>query len=133
VPPSTPASASVAVRGDVVVRLLGGQRHARGLGVEAHQSRARVARAEALAQLARPDPPRSAGLGDLLEEVDVRVEEEAPARRELVDVEPARDELLDVRSASLAIVAERARMVGVVAHQRRHIARASNGPTSCGP
>ena len=35
-----------------------------------------------------PDPARRPVLGDLLEEVDVRVEEEAQARRELVDVDP---------------------------------------------
>ena len=37
-------------------------------------------RAEGLAQLARPDPPGGAVLGDLLEEVDVGVEEEADSR-----------------------------------------------------
>src|SRR3712207_9290063 len=38
--------------------------------------------------------------GDLLEEVDVRVEEERQARGEVVDVEPARDLLLDVGERS---------------------------------
>ena len=46
-------------------------------------------RAEGLAQLARPDAPRRAVLGDLLEEVDLGVEEERQARREVVDVEAA--------------------------------------------
>ena len=105
---------------DVVERLLGGQRDAGGLGVEAHQPRARVARAERLAQLARPDPPRRAVLGDLLEEVDVRVEEEAQARREVVHVEPARDQLLDIGQAVLEregqlLRRRRARLADVVA------------------
>ena len=54
-----------------------------------------------LAQLARPDAPRGAVLGDLLEEVDLGVEEERQARRELVDVEAALDRLLDVGEAVL--------------------------------
>ncbi len=64
--------------------------------MKAHPPRARVLRAEALAQLARPDAARRAVLRDLLEEVDLRVEEEAQARREVVDVEAALDRLLDV-------------------------------------
>ena len=82
---------------DVVQRLLRGQRHPRGLGVEAHQQRALGSCApKRLPQLARPDPPRGAVLGDLLEEVDVGVEEEAQARREIVDVEAALERVLDV-------------------------------------
>ena len=38
-------------------------------------------------------------LGDLLEEVDVRVEEERQARRERVDVEAGLQPELDVREA----------------------------------
>ena len=119
---------------DVVERLLGGQRDARGLGVEAHQPRARGARAVGLAQLARPDPPRRAVLGDLLEEVDVRVEEEAQAGREVVDVEPAGHQLLDVGEAVLEREGEllgggRAGLADVVAGDgdrvpARHLARA---------
>ena len=86
---------------DVVQRLLRGQRDARRLRVEAHEPRLRVARAEGLAQLARPDPPGGAVLGDLLEEVDLRVEEEAQPRREVVDVQAALDGLLDVGEAVL--------------------------------
>ena len=56
----------------------------------------RVLRAERVAQLARPDPPRRAVLRDLLEEIDVRVEEERQPRREVVDVQTALDRLLDV-------------------------------------
>ena len=40
--------------------------------------------------------PGGAELGDLLEEVRVRVEEEGEARREVVDREPARERRLDV-------------------------------------
>ena len=81
---------------DVVERLLGGQRDAGRLGVEAHPPRLGLARAEGLAQLAGPDPPRGAVLGDLLEEVDLGVEEERQPRREVIDVEAARDGVLDV-------------------------------------
>jgi hypothetical protein len=61
---------------DVVVRLLGGQRDAGGLGVEAQLLRLLRRRAVDVAQPAGPDPAGGAELGDLLEEVDVRVEEE---------------------------------------------------------
>ena len=86
---------------DVVERLLRGERHAGGLGVEAHQQRALVARPEGVAQLAGPDPARGAVLGDLLEEVDLRVEEERQPGGEVVDVEAARDRVLDVGEAVL--------------------------------
>jgi hypothetical protein len=46
-----------------------------------------------------PDPPRRTELRDLLEEVDVRVEEEAQAGRELIDVQPAAQAQLDVAEA----------------------------------
>ena len=105
-----------------------------GLDVRAHQPAARVGRAERLAQLARPDPARRAQLGDLLEEVDLGVEEEAQARREVVDVEAARDRLLDIGQAVLEREREllrrgRARLADVVARDRdrmpaRHRARA---------
>ena len=47
----------------------------------------RLLRAEALFHDASPQPARGAELGDLLEEIEVGVEEEAETRRELVDVE----------------------------------------------
>src|SRR3954449_1686483 len=89
VPPSTPASASIAVRtmllsGCWAVRLtpagcgwkrrgiggllLGGEADARRLRVEAHEHRALVLGAVRVAQLAGPDAARGAVLGDLLEE-----------------------------------------------------------------
>jgi hypothetical protein len=64
--------------------------------VEAHQPRAGIARAVVLTQLARPDATGGAVLGDLLEEVDLRVEEEREPRCEAVDVEAARDLLRDI-------------------------------------
>src|SRR4051794_36243041 len=108
---------------DVVERLLRRQRDARGLHVRAHEPRARVARAEGVAHLARPDPPGGAQLRDLLEEVDVRVEEEAQARGEVVDVEAAVDRLLHVREPVLEREREllrgrRARLADVVAADR---------------
>ena len=75
---------------DVVVGLLRGERHAGGLRVEAQLPRPLVLRAEAVAHHLRPDLARGAELGDLLEEVAVRVEEERDARREVVDVEARR-------------------------------------------
>ena len=55
--------------GQVVERLLRGQRDAGGLGVEAHPGRALVLGAVALGHEPVPDPARRAELGDLLEEV----------------------------------------------------------------
>jgi len=56
--------------------------------VEAQRERLVGLGAVDVAQPTRPDPPRRTELGDLLEEVDVGVEEERQARRELLDVEP---------------------------------------------
>ena len=81
---------------DVVVRLLRGERNAGRLGVEPQPLRALVGGAVHVAQPTGPDAPRCAELRDLLEEVDVRVEEERQARREPVDVEAARETELDV-------------------------------------
>src|SRR5438552_14029880 len=82
---------------DVVVRLLGRERAAGGLRVEAELLRARVGRAEAVAHDARPKAPGRAELRDLLEKVVVRVEEERQPLPELVDVETRVDRRLDVR------------------------------------
>ena len=59
---------------DVHLRLLRGQRHARGLGVEASATSAGSRRNAREAP--GPDPPRRPVLGDLLEEVEACVEEE---------------------------------------------------------
>ena len=84
---------------DVHLWLLCGERHAGGLRVEPHEPRARALRAEALSHRPRPDAARCAVLRDLLEEVEVRVEEERQARRELVDVEAALDRPFNVGEA----------------------------------
>ncbi len=84
---------------DVVVGLLGGERDAGGLGVEAQPLRLLGLRAVDVADPARPDPAGGAELGDLLEEVEVAVEEEAQPRREPVDVEPTGEAELDVAEA----------------------------------
>ena len=119
---------------DVVLRLLRRRAAAGGLRVEAQLPRARILRAVLLAHVARVDPARRAKLGDLFEEVDVRVEEERKARRERIDVHSGGHAGLDVRKA----VGERERqllrrrrtgLANVIAGDRdrvplRHLARA---------
>ena len=118
---------------DVVVRLLGGEGDARGLRVEAQPLGAFGPGAVDVAHPARPDPARGAELGDLLEEVDVRVEEEAQPGREDVDVEPARAAQLDVGEAVREGEGEllrrgRAGLPDVVAgHRQRLVARDLRG------
>ena len=65
--------------------------------MEAQLHRAFLACAVLVAYPPGPDATRGAVLGDLLEEVDVRVEEEAQPRRERVDVEPGCERRLHVR------------------------------------
>ena len=84
---------------DVDLRLLRRQRDTRRLGVEAQHHRALVGRSVAITHPPGPDPPRRPVLGDLLEEVDVGVEEEAQPRREGVDREAALHRQLDVGEA----------------------------------
>src|SRR6185503_11455974 len=74
------ARAPAAPSDDVVIGLLRRQRHAGGLGVESQLPRPGVLRMELIAHDARPDPAGGAVLGNLLEEVAVRVEEERDAR-----------------------------------------------------
>src|SRR6266511_2930596 len=81
---------------DVVVRLLAGQRDPGGLGVEPELAGLVGAGAVALPQPARPDPAGRTEIADLLEEVDVRVEEERQLWPEHVDVEAAALSQLDV-------------------------------------
>src|SRR5439155_18328103 len=71
---------------DVELRLLRGERYAGGLGVEAQLPRPLLLRAVSLAHPARPYPPGGAELRDLLEEIDVRIEEEGETGREIIDV-----------------------------------------------
>ena len=67
---------------DVVVWLLGGQRAAGRLRVEAQLLGAGVRRAEAVAHEVRPEPARGPKLGDLLEKIVVCVEKERQALAE---------------------------------------------------
>ena len=97
---------------DVVVRLLGGQRAAGGLRVEAQLLRARIGGAEPVAHDARPETPGGAKLGDFLEEVVVRVEEERQPLSEDVDVETGVERRLHIGDA----VGERERHL---LHRRR--------------
>ena len=69
----------------VVVGLLRGERASRRLRVKSQRPRARQFRAKPLGHHPVPDAPRGAVLGDLLEEIVVRVEEKRKPRRELVD------------------------------------------------
>ena len=84
---------------DVVVGLLRRERHAGRLRVEPQLPRSRILRLEPLAHHARPDAAGRAELGNLLEEVAVRVEEEGDAGREDVDVEPGVDRVIHVLDA----------------------------------
>ena len=61
---------------DVVLWLLCGEGGAGGLRVETEHLGARILRAKAIAHDAGPQPPGGAELGDLLQQVRVRVEEE---------------------------------------------------------
>ena len=72
--------------GDVVLGLLGGERHAGGLGVEPAHHCPFVGGAVALFHPPGPDAASGTELADLLEEVGVGVEEEREASPELVDV-----------------------------------------------
>ncbi len=85
--------------GDVVERLLRGQRRAGGLGVEAQHLRLGRGRAEAVAHDLGPHLARGPELGDLLEEVVVRVEEEAQALPERIHVQPGVKRCLHVGDA----------------------------------
>ena len=69
---------------NVVLWLLRCERHPRRLGVEPQPLGSVSRGAVPFTHPAGPDPPRCAELGDLLEEVDVRVEEEAQPRSEVV-------------------------------------------------
>src|SRR5262245_16899828 len=111
---------------DVRLRLLGRERGAAGLRVEAQRGRARVRRAEAVSHDARPETTGRTELGDLLEEVVVRVEEEREALAEAVRREPGRDRRLAVRDAVREREREllgraRARLADVVAGDRDRV------------
>ena len=81
---------------DVVVRLLGGEGAAAGLGMEAQSLRPRVG--DAVALLQQPGPQGAGGpeLGDLLEEIGENREEEGEARGKRPDLEAGRPSGLHV-------------------------------------
>ena len=72
---------------DVVLRLLGGEGGAAGLGVEAQHHGAGVLRFKAIAGEAGPQPAGGAELGHLLQKVGVGSEEEGETGRDLVELE----------------------------------------------
>src|SRR5918999_4667368 len=84
---------------DVVVGLLRGEADAGRLGVELEHPGAFLGCLVPLSHPASPDPAGGPELGDLLEEVDMRVEEEAEAGGEVVDVETTPEAELDVGEA----------------------------------
>ena len=84
---------------DVVLGLLGGERRAAGLRVEAKRGRPRVRRPEALAHDLRPQPSCRPELRHLLEEVVVRVEEEGEPLSEGVGRKPRGDRRFAVGDA----------------------------------
>ena len=71
----------------VVFRLLRRERRSRRLRVKAQHHRTRIARLEAVAHGARPQPPRRAEFRDLHQEFVVRVEEKRKLRREFVHLQ----------------------------------------------
>ena len=96
VPPSSGGEGLHRDPGQIVERLLWGQRDTRGLGVETHPGRALVLGPVALGHEPVPDATSRAELGDLLEELGVAVEEEAEPRREVIDSQPTSQGVLDV-------------------------------------
>src|SRR5580658_5682597 len=74
---------------NVVHGLLRGKRHSGGLRMEAQQPGALVLRAETVFHHAVPNLPGGTVLGDLFEEIVVRVEEKTQSGAELVNVKPA--------------------------------------------
>ncbi len=81
---------------DVVLGLLERERRPGGLRMRPQHHRPRIRRAEPVPHDVRPQPAESAVLGDLLEEVHVRVEDPREPGRELVDADPAIDHRRDV-------------------------------------
>jgi hypothetical protein len=111
---------------DVVVGLLRGERDAGGLAVKAQLPRAFAFGVEPIAHRLGPDLPRGAVLGDLLEEIAVRVEEERHARHEVVDVQTGVDAPLHVFEAVAQREREllergRSRFANVVAADRDRV------------
>ena len=84
---------------DVVLGLLGGERGAAGLRVEAHHHRARAPGLEALFHDRGPETACGAELAHLLQQVVVAGEKEAEPSGEGIDIEAGRDGGIDVGDA----------------------------------
>ena len=84
---------------DIVLGLFVEQADPGRLAVEAAPQRAGVAGSEPVAHDLRPDTPRGAQLGDLLEKIIVDVEEEGQSRCKGVDIQAGVDRRLDVLDA----------------------------------
>src|SRR5580698_4017874 len=84
---------------DVVLGLLSRCAAARSLRMKAKLPRARVFRPILFAHVPRVDSAGRPKLGNLLEKVDVRVEEEREARRKRINVHSALHTSLNVREA----------------------------------
>ena len=69
---------------NIVFRLLRRQRRARRLCVKPQHQRTRIVRSETVFHDARPQSPRRAKLGNFLQQITVRVEEERKLRSEVV-------------------------------------------------
>jgi len=83
----------------VHLRVEGGERGSRGLGVEPQHPGPRTLGAEAVPQQLRPQAAGGTELGHLLEKIPMGVEEEGDAGRHLVHRQPPRDGPLDVGEA----------------------------------
>ena len=83
----------------IVLRLLSGQRRTGGLRVEAQHPGAWVLRLEAFAHDPGPHAPGSAELGDLFQEIIVRIEEERKLLGKTVHVQPGLDRCLHIGDA----------------------------------
>src|ERR1700678_4530488 len=83
----------------IIFRLLGGERRAGGLRVEAQHQGAGIAGAEAFAQGAGPEAAGGAEFRDLHKQLVVGIEEEGELRREFVHGEAGGDGSFDVGDA----------------------------------
>src|SRR5260370_15755236 len=84
---------------DVVIRLLPSERTARRLRVRAQLPTALVLGAETVAHRFRPEFARRSILGDLFEEIAMRVEKETEPRRETVHRQAPRERPINLLDA----------------------------------
>ncbi len=81
---------------DIVVRLLGGKRTPRSLGVETEHPGPRILGLETLPHDFGPDPPGGSVFGDLLKKIDMGVEKKGKAAGKIVHLETSFDAGLDI-------------------------------------